>query len=86
VPNGFFPACPLDRLSRYEQRLWRQARQIILTLKTLVNRNDKTSWPKRSLSAATQRPFILMIPSTAIRQRRTLIAAICLNFFYKLNV
>jgi len=28
------PACPLDRLNRYEQRLWRQARQIISTLKT----------------------------------------------------
>jgi hypothetical protein len=33
-----FPTCPLDRLSRYEQRLWRQARQIILTLKTLTAR------------------------------------------------
>jgi hypothetical protein len=33
-----FPTCPLDRLNRYEQRLWRQARQIILTLKTLTAR------------------------------------------------
>ena len=28
------PTCPMDRLSRYEQRLWHQARQIVLTLKT----------------------------------------------------
>ena len=28
------PTCPMDRLSRYEHRLWRQARQIVLTLKT----------------------------------------------------
>jgi hypothetical protein len=33
-----FPTCPLDRLNRYEHRLWRQARQIILTLKTLTAR------------------------------------------------
>src|SRR5262249_44769652 len=32
------PTCPLDLLNRYEQRLWRQARQIILTLKTLTAR------------------------------------------------
>jgi len=29
------PTRPLDRLSRYEQRLWRQARQIVSTLKSL---------------------------------------------------
>ena len=37
-----FPTCPLDRLNRYEQRLWRQARQIILTLKTLTARKGAT--------------------------------------------
>ena len=33
-----FPTCPLDRLNRYEQRLWRQARQIILTLRIPTTR------------------------------------------------
>src|SRR5262249_11216911 len=32
------PTCPLDRLNRYEQRLWRQARQTILTLRTVSAR------------------------------------------------
>jgi hypothetical protein len=32
------PAFPLDRLTRYEQILWRQARQIITTLETLRRR------------------------------------------------
>jgi hypothetical protein len=30
--------CPLDRLSRYEATLWRQARQIVLTLQRLDRR------------------------------------------------
>lgn len=30
------PTCPLDRLSRYEHTLWRQARQIIVVLQTLT--------------------------------------------------
>ena len=29
------PSCPLDRLSRYESTLWRQARQLISTLESL---------------------------------------------------
>jgi hypothetical protein len=29
------PACPIDRLSRYEARLWRQACQILFTLRCL---------------------------------------------------
>ena len=32
------PTFPLDRLSRYERVLWRQARQIVLTLETLRRR------------------------------------------------
>jgi hypothetical protein len=28
------PTCPLDRLSRYEYMLWRQARQIVMTLES----------------------------------------------------
>ena len=34
------PSFPLDRLSRYESTLWRQARQIISTLESL-------RWQKR---------------------------------------
>jgi hypothetical protein len=34
------PSCPLDRLTRYESTLWRQARQIISTLESL-------RWKKR---------------------------------------
>ena len=33
------PSCPLDRLSRYEYMLWRQARQLVLTLESLRRRN-----------------------------------------------
>ncbi len=32
------PACPLDRLSRYEAGLWRQACEILLTLQCLGRR------------------------------------------------
>jgi hypothetical protein len=32
------PSCPLDRLSRYEVTLWRQARQIVSTLQRLDRR------------------------------------------------
>jgi len=46
-----YPTCPLDWLNRYEQRLWRQARQIILTLKTLTARKGATR-----LSTPTHRP------------------------------
>ena len=35
------PSCPLDRLSRYEAALWRQAGQILFTLHTF---NRKSSW------------------------------------------
>jgi hypothetical protein len=37
--------CPLDRLSRYEYTLWRQARQIVFTLEALRRR---TRQPRRS--------------------------------------
>jgi hypothetical protein len=33
------PACPLDRLSRYEAALWRQACQVMLTLQCLSRRS-----------------------------------------------
>jgi hypothetical protein len=29
------PTCPMSRLNRYEHLLWRQARQIVMTLKSL---------------------------------------------------
>jgi hypothetical protein len=40
------PTCPLDRLSRYEVTLWRQARQIVLTLQRLDRRKP---WEKPCL-------------------------------------
>ena len=39
------PTFPLDRLSRYEHLLWRQARQIVITLKSLRRRKPQ---PRRS--------------------------------------
>ena len=39
------PTFPLDRLSRYEHLLWRQARQIIITLESLRRRKQQ---PRRS--------------------------------------
>src|SRR5262245_42773778 len=33
------PTCPMSRLNRYEHLLWRQARQIVMTLKSLRNRS-----------------------------------------------
>ena len=44
------PTCPMDRLSRYEQRLWRQARQIVLTLNTSRRRKDEQTRANYSLS------------------------------------
>jgi hypothetical protein len=39
------PTFPLDRLSRYERTLWRQARQIMITLESLRRRKPQ---PRRS--------------------------------------
>jgi len=40
------PTCPLDRLSRYEAALWRQACQILFTLQCLDRRKP---WERRRL-------------------------------------
>jgi hypothetical protein len=40
------PSCPLDRLSRYEATLWRQACQILFTLQCLDRRKP---WERRRL-------------------------------------
>jgi hypothetical protein len=37
------PTFPLDRLNRYEHLLWRQARQLVLTLESLRHRKRKPS-------------------------------------------
>ena len=37
------PTFPLDRLSRYEHMLWRQARQIVFTLESLRRRKQQPS-------------------------------------------
>ncbi len=42
------PSCPLDRLSRYEAALWRQACQILFTLQCLDRRKP---WERRRLRA-----------------------------------
>jgi hypothetical protein len=39
------PTLPLDRLSRYEHLLWRQARQLVITLESLRRRKQQ---PQRS--------------------------------------
>ncbi len=39
------PTFPLDRLSRYEYMLWRQARQLVLTLESLRRRRRAPSRP-----------------------------------------
>ena len=42
------PTFPLDRLSRYEHLLWRQARQIVITLESLRRRKsqrERSSFP-----------------------------------------
>ena len=38
------PTFPLDRLSRYGHLLWRQARQIIITLESLRRRSPHPGW------------------------------------------
>ena len=40
------PSCPLDRLSRYEATLWRQACQVLFTLQCLDRRKP---WERRRL-------------------------------------
>jgi len=54
IANSFLrlvalPTCPLDRLSRYEYLLWRQAHQIIFTLETTRYRGQP---PRRSRFAS----------------------------------
>jgi hypothetical protein len=44
------PTFPLDRLSRYEHLLWRQARQLVITLESLRRRqrhSNRSSFPFR---------------------------------------
>jgi hypothetical protein len=48
IANGFLqlmapPTFPLDRLSRYEHTLWRQARQIIVTLEAFGIRGQQSN-------------------------------------------
>jgi hypothetical protein len=49
------PTCPLDRLSRYEATLWRQARQVLFTLACLDRRKP---WTKVALSTASPTPCL----------------------------
>ena len=46
------PTCPLDRLSRYEATLWRQARQVLFTLRCLDRRKP---WERLRLRADRDR-------------------------------
>ena len=47
------PTFPLDRLSRYEHLLWRQARQLVFTLESLRRHRHQ---PKRSSFPFAFRP------------------------------
>jgi hypothetical protein len=47
------PTCPLDRLSRYEATLWRQAGQILFALQVLDRRKP---W-ERARFRVTQQPL-----------------------------
>ena len=53
------PTCPMDRLSRYEHRLWRQARQIVLTLKTSRRGTHVHKGANQAVSFRRSGPFFL---------------------------
>ncbi|MGB9396955.1 MAG: hypothetical protein WCB32_19455 [Pseudolabrys sp.] len=53
------PTCPMDRLSRYEHRLWRQARQIVLTLKTSRRGTHIHKGADQAVSVRRSGPFFL---------------------------
>ena len=53
------PTCPMDRLSRYEHRLWRQARQIVLTLKTSRRGTHGLKGADQAVSFRRSGPFFL---------------------------
>jgi hypothetical protein len=53
------PTCPMDRLSRYEQRLWHQARQIVLTLKTSRHQRREPRRAGLSFSLRPSGPFFV---------------------------
>jgi hypothetical protein len=50
------PTYPLDRLCRYEHLLWRQARQLVITLESLRRRNRQPSRSKFSFSFHRREP------------------------------
>jgi hypothetical protein len=50
------PTYPLDRLSRYEHLLWRQARQLVITLESMRRRNRQSSRSRFSFSFHRREP------------------------------
>ena len=58
------PTFPLDRLNRYEYILWRQARQLVLTLETLRRRpgRERLSFFRRRLETRNDIPQGLKSP------------------------
>ena len=50
------PTYPLDRLSRYEHLLWRQARQLVITLELMRRRNRQPTRSKFSFSFHRHEP------------------------------
>jgi hypothetical protein len=50
------PTYPLDRLSRYEHLLWRQTRQLVITLESLRRRNRQPSRSKFAFSFRRREP------------------------------
>ncbi len=67
------PTCPLDRLSRYEATLWRQACQILFTLQCLDRRKP---WEKTKVALSPGRSdgapdITVSIEGTARKARRS---------------
>jgi hypothetical protein len=50
------PTFPLDRLSRYEHLLWRQARQLVITLESLRRRQQQHARPVFPFSFRRREP------------------------------
>ena len=52
------PTCPITRLSWYEYILWRQARQILITLNSLANRRRDKRYKERRFTFDRRLPYL----------------------------
>jgi hypothetical protein len=53
------PTFPLDRLSRYDHSLWRQTRQIVITLESLRRRKSQSRRSRFTFSFRRREPDVL---------------------------